>query len=124
MDGAGAAYASPGSSSSSRGGGVSSSSSVQLSSSSYGERMRTATRRDCAAHLRLWALLEKRDGAETVARTLFQRAADVDPTDGATWLRWGQFERRVSGAAAARARFELGLAKCDSSDPHLSLIHI
>ena len=83
------------------------------SSSSFGERMRTATRRDCAAHLRLWALLEKRDGAETVARTLFQRAADVDPTDGATWLQWGQFERRVSGAAAARARFDAGLAKCD-----------
>ena len=125
VDGAGAAYASPGSSSSSRGGGVSSSSSAQLSSSSaaYGERMRTATRRDCAAHLRLWALLEKRDGAETVARTLFQRAADVDPTDGATWLQWGQFERRVSGAAAARARFDAGLAKCDPSDPRAAYLY-
>ena len=119
VDGAGAAYASPGSFSSS----ASSSTSSSTSSSSFGERMRTATRRDCSAHLRLWALLEKRDGAETVARTLFQRAADVDPTDGATWLQWGQFERRVSGAAAARARFELGLAKCDSSDPHAAFLY-
>ena len=127
VDGAGAAYASPGSfsssSSSSRGGGVSSSSSSAQPSSSFGERMRTATRRDCSAHLRLWALLEKRDGAETVARTLFQRATDVDPTDGATWLQWGQFERRVSGAAAARSRFELGLAKCDSSDPYAAYLY-
>ena len=76
--------------------------------------MRSATRRDCAAHLRLWALLEKRDGANTVARTLFNRAAEVDPTDGATWLQWGQFERRVSGARSARSRYQLGLQK--SSD--------
>ena len=70
-----------------------------------------ATPRECAAHLRLWALLEKRDGRESAARALFARAADADPTDAATWLQWGQFERRVSGVALARVRFEAGLRK-------------
>ena len=55
--------------------------------------------RDRSAHLRLWALLEKRDGRTDVARALFGRAAAADPTDAATWLQWGQFERRVSGRA-------------------------
>ena len=70
-----------------------------------------ASPRECAAHLRLWALLEKRDGRESAARALFARAAAADPTDAATWLQWGQFERRVSGVALARVRFESGLRK-------------
>jgi hypothetical protein len=60
---------------------------------------------------RLWALLEKRAGQNTVARALFARAAAADPSDAATWLQWGQFERRVSGPDLARARFSLGLRK-------------
>ena len=40
-----------------------------------------ATPRECAAHLRLWALLEKRDGRESAARALFARAAaPIPPT--------------------------------------------
>ena len=120
VDGSGAVYASY-SADSSHGSnspdGSSSSSGSTVNSNGRnngGERLRSATRRDCAAHLRLWALLEKRDGANTVARTLFNRAAEVDPTDGATWLQWGQFERRVSGARSARSRYQLGLQK--SSD--------
>jgi len=78
------------------------------SSSSSSSSVGASSARDRAAHLRLWATLEKRAGKTSVARALFQRAADADPTDASTWTQWGQFERRASGMDAARATFAAG----------------
>jgi tetratricopeptide (TPR) repeat protein len=78
------------------------------SSSSSSSSGGASSARDRAAHLRLWATLEKRAGKTSVARALFQRAADADPTDASTWTQWGQFERRASGMDAARATFAAG----------------
>ena len=55
--------------------------------------------------------MEKRAAKNTTARALFARASVADPSDAATWLQWGQFERRVSGPDAARVRFAQGLEK-------------
>ena len=81
---------------------------VASSSSSSSSSVGASSARDRAAHLRLWATLEKRAGKTSVARALFQRAADADPTDASTWTQWGQFERRASGMDAARATFAAG----------------
>lgn len=61
-----------------------------------------STRRERAAHLRLWALLEKRVGSEEMTRKLFLRATSEDRADAATWLQWGQWEKRVNSVDAAR----------------------
>ena len=68
-----------------------------------------STRRERAAHLRLWALLEKRAGGEEVTRKLFIAATAEDRTDAATWLQWGQWEKRVNSVGAARKVFKDGI---------------
>ena len=68
-----------------------------------------STRRERAAHLRLWALLEKRVGSEEAARRLFIAATNEDRTDAATWLQWGQWEKRVNSISAARKVFSDGV---------------
>ena len=68
-----------------------------------------STRRERAAHLRLWALLEKRVGSEEAARRLFIAATKEDRTDAATWLQWGQWEKRVNSIDAARKVFSDGV---------------
>ena len=61
-----------------------------------------SSRRERAAHLRLWALLEKRVGSEEMTRKLFLAATNEDRSDAATWLQWGQWEKRVNSIEAAR----------------------
>ena len=68
-----------------------------------------STRRERAAHLRLWALLEKRVGSEEATRRLFIAATNEDRTDAATWLQWGQWEKRVNSINAARKVFSDGV---------------
>lgn len=68
-----------------------------------------STRRERAAHLRLWALLEKRVGSEEMTRKLFIAATAEDRADAATWLQWGQWEKRVNSADAARKVFRDGV---------------
>lgn len=68
-----------------------------------------STRRERAAHLRLWALLEKRVGSEEMTRKLFVAATTEDRADAATWLQWGQWEKRVNSADAARKVFRDGV---------------
>ena len=104
--GSGSEYAASSSTSGSR-----SSWSGSRSGSGGGRRSYKARAREAAIHLRLWALMEKRAAKNTTARALFARASVADPSDAATWLQWGQFERRVSGPDAARVRFAQGLEK-------------
>jgi predicted Zn-dependent protease len=68
-----------------------------------------STRRERAAHLRLWALLEKRAGGEETTRKLFIAATKEDRADAATWLQWGQWEKRVNSVDAARKVFHDGI---------------
>ena len=68
-----------------------------------------SSRRERAAHLRLWALLEKRVGTEETTRRLFMAATREDRADAATWLQWGQWEKRINSAEAARQVFQDGV---------------